>query len=84
MKSHAGQLLKQLGECFAAYKECIEQDPRLQEQALAFDEMNQKIFNRMRMKWSGPTMHRDAGLKKQMARPAARHGYEARSIAICT
>ena len=46
--SRAGQLLKKLGESFAEYKECLEQDPRLQEKALAFDEMNQKIFNRMR------------------------------------
>ena len=44
----AGQLLKKLGECFAEYRECLEQDPRLQEKGLAFDEMNQKIFNKMR------------------------------------
>jgi hypothetical protein len=46
--SRAGQLLKKLGECFEEYRECLAQDPRLQEKALAFDEMNQKIFNRMR------------------------------------
>jgi len=46
--SRAGQLLKKLGECFAEYKECLEQDPRLHEKALAFDEVNQKIFNKMR------------------------------------
>jgi hypothetical protein len=46
--SRAAQLLKKLGECFAEYKECLERDPRLQEKALAFDEMNQKIFNKMR------------------------------------
>jgi hypothetical protein len=46
--TRAGQLLKKLGECFAEYKECLEHDPRLQEKALAFDEMNQKIFNKMR------------------------------------
>ena len=46
--SRAAQLLKKLGECFAEYKECLEHDPRLQEKALAFDEMNQKIFNRIR------------------------------------
>lgn len=46
--TRAGQLLKKLGECFAEYKACLEHDPRLQEKALAFDEMNQKIFNRMR------------------------------------
>lgn len=46
--SRAGQLLKKLGECFAEYKECMEQDPRLLEKALEFDEMNQKIFNKMR------------------------------------
>jgi hypothetical protein len=47
-KTRAGQLLKKLGECFAEYKECLEQDPRLLEKALAFDEINQKIFNKMR------------------------------------
>ena len=46
--TRAGQLLKKLGENFAEYKQCLEHDPRLQEKALAFDEMNQKIFNRMR------------------------------------
>ena len=46
--TRAGQLLKKLGECFAEYKECLAQDPRLQEKALAYDELNQKIFNRMR------------------------------------
>jgi hypothetical protein len=46
--SAAGQLLKKLGECFAEYRECLEKDPRLVERALEFDEMNQKIFNRMR------------------------------------
>src|SRR5579884_4167129 len=47
-KTPAGQLLKKLGECFAKYRECLEQDPRLEEKALAFDEVNQKIFNKMR------------------------------------
>jgi hypothetical protein len=46
--STAGQLLKKLGECFAEYRECLEKDPRLVEKALEFDELNQKIFNRMR------------------------------------
>jgi hypothetical protein len=46
--SRAAQLLKKLGECFAEYKECLEHDPRLVEKAQAFDEMNQKIFNKMR------------------------------------
>ncbi|MCU1333260.1 MAG: hypothetical protein JWM08_2252 [Candidatus Angelobacter sp.] len=46
--TRAGQLLKKLGECFAEYKECLEHDPRLQEKALAFDEINQKIFNRIK------------------------------------
>ena len=46
--TRAGQLLKKLGECFAEYKECLEHDPRLVEKGLAFDEMNQKIFNKMR------------------------------------
>lgn len=47
-KTPAAQLLKRLGECFAEYRECLEQDPRLEEKALAFDEVNQKIFNKMR------------------------------------
>ena len=46
--TRAAQLLKKLGESFAEYKECLEQDPRLQAKALAFDEMNQKIFDRMK------------------------------------
>lgn len=46
--TRAGQLLKKLGESFQEYRECMEQDPRLQEKALEFDELNQKIFNRMR------------------------------------
>jgi hypothetical protein len=46
--TRAGQLLKKLGESFAEYKECLEHDPRLQEKALAFDEINQKIFNRIK------------------------------------
>jgi hypothetical protein len=46
--TQAGQLLKQLGDAFAAYKECVSQDPRLQEKALEFDEVNQKIFERMK------------------------------------
>jgi hypothetical protein len=46
--TRAGQLLKKLGESFAKYKQCLEHDPRLGDKALAFDEMNQKIFNRMR------------------------------------
>jgi hypothetical protein len=46
--SAAGQLLKKLGECFAEYRECVEKDPRLLEKALEFDEMNQKIFNKMK------------------------------------
>src|SRR5260221_7424830 len=46
--SRAGQLLKKLGECFAEYRACMEQDPRLLEKALEFDEMNQKIFNKMK------------------------------------
>jgi len=46
--TRAGQLLKKLGECFAEYKECLEHDPPLMEKGLAFDEMNQKIFNKMR------------------------------------
>jgi hypothetical protein len=46
--TRAGQLLKHLGECFMAYRECLEQDPKLQEKALAFDAMNQKIFDRMK------------------------------------
>src|SRR6478672_12062959 len=46
--TRAGQLLKKLGECFAEYKECLEDDPQLMEKGLEFDEMNQKIFNKMR------------------------------------
>src|SRR5713226_6232321 len=46
--TRAGQLLKKLGESFAEYKECLEHDPRLQEKALAFDGINQKIFNRIK------------------------------------
>jgi hypothetical protein len=47
-QSRAGQLLKQLGETFAAYRECVMQDPRLEEKGLEFDEVNQRIFNRMK------------------------------------
>jgi len=46
--SRAAQLLKKLGECFAEYRDCLAHDPRLEEKALAFDEMNQKIFNKIR------------------------------------
>ena len=46
--TRAGQLLRKLGECFAEYKECLEHDPQLMEKGLEFDEMNQKIFNKMR------------------------------------
>ena len=46
--TRAGQLLKKLGECFAEYRDCLAQDPQLQEKALEFDEMNQKIFDRMK------------------------------------
>jgi hypothetical protein len=46
--TRAAQVLKKLGECFAEYKECLEHDPRLQSKAQEFDEMNQKIFNRIK------------------------------------
>lgn len=46
--TRAGQLLKKLGASFQEYRECLAQDPQLQEKALEFDELNQKIFNRMR------------------------------------
>jgi len=46
--SEAGKLLKQLGEVFTAYREHLEQDPRLQNKALEFDEANQRIFDRMK------------------------------------
>jgi len=46
--TRAGQLLRKLGECFAEYKECLAHDPQLMEKGLEFDEMNQKIFNKMR------------------------------------
>jgi len=48
-KTRAAQLLKQLGEVFEAYRECVGQDPQMQEKGLEFDEANQKIFNRMRI-----------------------------------
>lgn len=47
-RTQAGQLLKQLGECFEAYRQCLMEDPRLEEKALEFDEVNQKIFNKMK------------------------------------
>ena len=46
--SVAGQLLKKLGEAFAEYRDCLEKDPRLADKGLAFDEINQRIFDRMR------------------------------------
>jgi hypothetical protein len=46
--TRAGQLLKRLGECFQEYRECLAEDPQLQEKALEFDAINQKIFNKMR------------------------------------
>lgn len=46
--TRAGQLLKQLGACFEAYRQCLIEDPELQEKALEFDEVNQKIFNKMK------------------------------------
>jgi len=47
-RTQAGQLLKQLGETFEAYRRCVMEDPQLQEKALEFDEVNQKIFNKMK------------------------------------
>ena len=47
-QTRAGQLLQQLGECFESYRQCLMENPRLQEKALEFDEMNQKIFNKMK------------------------------------
>ncbi len=41
-------MLKQLGDCFAAYRQCLQEDPLLQEKALEFDAVNQKIFNKMK------------------------------------
>jgi hypothetical protein len=46
--TRAGQLLRQLGDCFEAYRQCVMEDPQLQEKALEFDEVNQKIFNKMK------------------------------------
>jgi hypothetical protein len=46
--TRAGQLLKKLGECFEEYKECLQEDPRVQEKALEYDKVNQGIFNKMR------------------------------------
>ena len=47
-RTQAGQLLKQLGEAFDAYRRCVMEDPQLQEKALEFDQVNQKIFNKMK------------------------------------
>ena len=47
-KTHAGQLLRKLGECFMEYKDCMAKDPQLQQKALECDEINQKIFDRMK------------------------------------
>ena len=47
-KTQAGELLKQLGEAFTAYREFVLQDPTLAEKGMEFDEVNQRIFNRMR------------------------------------
>jgi len=46
--SQAGRLLKQLGQVFIAYKECLHQDPSLEDEALEFDDANQRLFNRMK------------------------------------
>jgi len=70
----AGQLLKKLGESFAEYKECQEHDPRLQEKALAFDEINQKIFNRIKTTMERRTTLRDAGTRKPAAGRAGATG----------
>jgi hypothetical protein len=47
-RSRAAQLLRQLGETFAAYRDCVAQDPQAAERGMEFDELNQKIFNRMK------------------------------------
>ncbi len=47
-QSRAAELLRLLGETFAAYRDCLAEDPRLEEKGLEFDELNQKIFNRMK------------------------------------
>jgi hypothetical protein len=47
-KTQAGQLLKKLGDCFAEYRDCVANDPQLQQKALEFDTINQKIFDRMK------------------------------------
>jgi hypothetical protein len=47
-RTQAGRLLKQLGEAFDAYRRCVMEDPQLQERALEFDQVNQKIFNKMK------------------------------------
>ena len=46
--SEAGKLLRQLGESFQAYRNYVEGDQELQAAALEFDEVNQKIFNKMK------------------------------------
>lgn len=44
----AGQLLKALGEAYEAYLAMVENDPSLADLGLELDEVNQKIFDRMR------------------------------------
>ena len=78
------QLLKKLGECFAEYKECLEQDPRLQEKALAFDEMNQKIFNKMRTTIERANNAPRCRHPKAGAERAGPRAYAAKNTAICT
>lgn len=46
--SAAGRLLKQLGQAYLAYKTCLEGNPHAAANALKFDELNQRIFDRMR------------------------------------
>ena len=82
--STAGQLLKKLGECFAEYRECLEKDPRLMDKALEFDEMNQKIFNRMRTSMDRAHNAPRCRHEKAGGGRAARRECAERSIAICT
>ncbi len=45
--SQAGRLLKQLGEAYVAYRGCLERAPYAVASALKFDELNQRLFERI-------------------------------------
>jgi hypothetical protein len=46
--SEAGKLFRQLGETFQALRAFLTENPEMEHQAEEFDEVNQRIFNRMR------------------------------------